>query len=121
MASTPPTLSQNRIVTPILLGTALLLGIFLLKPTYAAYIEKKAIISTLSQDASKLQSEYLSLKSIKDNIGSVVSPEKLNRIQKLAKKYDNSDIISAIMLSDYTKDTQAKLAPIVISSIAVNK
>jgi hypothetical protein len=64
-------------------------------------------------ETSKLQAEYDSLKAIKDNINTAVSPEKLERIQKLAKKYDNSEIISSIMLNDYTKET------IVISSISV--
>jgi hypothetical protein len=66
-------------------------------------------------ETSKLQAEYDSLKAIKDNINTAVSPEKLERIQKLAKKYDNSEIISSIMLNDYTKET------IVISSISVWK
>jgi hypothetical protein len=115
-----PTFSQNRIITPIVFGIAILFSVFLLKPTYASYIEKKSVISMLTQENMKLQSEYTMLKSIQDNIGSVVSQERLTRIEKLTKKYDNSEVISAVMLSNYTKNTPDKLAPIVINSVSVN-
>lgn len=118
---TTPSGSQNRIIAPICLGIALLCGIFFLKPWYAAYIENKAIISGIEKEQEKLTAEYASLKAIKDNIWSVLSPEKLERIQKLAKKYDNSDIMSNVMLNDFTKETENNSALISISSISVNK
>lgn len=113
--------SQNRILAPICLGIALLCGIMILKPSYATYIENKSVISSLEKEQAKLTQEYESLKAIKDNIGSVLSPEKLERIQKLAKKYDTSDIMSTVLLNNFTKDSANESALISISSISVSK
>ncbi len=113
--------SENRITAPICLGIALLLGIFFLKPSYATYIENTSIVSSLEKEQTKLTAEYESLKAVKDNIGSVLSLDKLERIQKLAKKYDNSDIMSSVMLNNFTKDSLSESALIIISSISVNK
>lgn len=112
--------SQNRIIAPICLGLALLFGILLLKPTYASYIDKNAVIAGLDREQVKLSVEYESLKAIKDNIGSTLSPEKLKRIEKLSKKFDNSDIMSTVLMNSFTKDSENESAIISISSISVN-
>lgn len=113
--------SQNRIIAPICLGIALLFGIVFLKPTYASYVEKQAVIASLDRDHVKLNVEYDNLKAIKDNIGSLLSPEKLARIEKLSKKFDTSDIMSTVLLNNYTKDSENESALISIASISVNQ
>lgn len=113
--------SQNRIIAPICLGIALLFGIVFLKPTYASYVEKQAVIASLDREHVKLNVEYDNLKAIKDNIGSLLSPEKLARIEKLSKKFDTSDIMSTVLLNNYTKDSENESALISIASISVNQ
>ncbi len=113
--------SQNRILAPICLGIALLCAIVFLKPTYATYIENKSVLSSLEKEQERLTTEYESLKAIKENVGSLLSPEKLERIQKLAKKYDTSDIMSTVLLNNFTKDSANESALISISSISVGK
>lgn len=113
--------SQNRIIAPICLGIALLFGIVFLKPTYASYVEKQAVIASLDRDHVKLNVEYDNLKAIKDNIGSLLSPEKLARIEKLSKKFDTSDIMSTVLLNNYTKDSENESALISIGAISVNQ
>ena len=65
--------------------------------------------------------EYDALKSINNNTGSDLSMLERNRIKKIAKKYNTSDIMSVVMLNDFTKDTAISTAPIMISSININK
>ena len=113
--------TYNRIIAPICLGVALLIGILFLRPLYASYIEDTSILSSLEKNRETLTTEYDGLKAIKDNIWSAVSRERLDRIQKLAKKYDTSEIMSAVMLSDFTKDSADATARITIGSITVGK
>lgn len=113
--------SQNRIIAPICLGLTLLLGIFFLRPAYATYIEKKSILASLQREHTNLDSELIALNAIKNNIASVLTPEKLAKIEKLSKKYDSTEVMSIVMLNDFTKDTQERRAPIEIASISVSK
>lgn len=60
--------THNRIIAPICLGVALLIGILFLRPLYASYIEDTSILSSLEKNRETLTTEYDGLKAIKDNI-----------------------------------------------------
>ncbi len=113
--------THNRIIAPICLGVALILGILFLRPLYASYIEDSSVLSSLEKNRMNLTTEYDGLMTIKHKIWSNISQERRDRIDKLEKKYDTSEIMSAVMLSDFTKDSTDGSARIVIGSINVWK
>lgn len=119
--NTMQNVSQNRIIAPICFGVALLIGIIFLRPLYTSYIEKTASHASLEKTRIELIQEHDILKSISNGTGSTLSALEKNRITKITKKYNTSNIMSVVMLNDFTKDTLSGIAPITISSINISK
>lgn len=113
-------IAKSHIFTPIIFGVALLVAVLALRPVYMTYVEKNVRIQSLEKDYAKLESELNILKNIKENMSGALSPEKQARIVKLQKPFSTSDIMSIVMLSNYTKSTAAEPAAITISSVSVN-
>ena len=96
--------SRNRIIAPIYFGVGLLIAIFFLRPAYAEYIEKAVIKKQVESQKVTLSTELTSLKNIQDNIDTILSQDKIDIINKLAKKFNVSDIMSVVLFNEYTKD-----------------
>jgi hypothetical protein len=111
--------TTHKTAAPILFGVALLIGIFGLRPAYATYIEQNVMKQSLEKSYTNLETEYNTLKAIKENMSSTLSPEKQARITKLAKPFNTSDIMSTVMLSNYTKSSGGLPAEITLSNVSV--
>jgi hypothetical protein len=110
-------MTRNRIVAPIILGIAILLAILITRPIYMSYIEKKATTLKLENDYKNLSSEYESLLAIKNNTrADTISAQ----VEKISKKIDRADLMSTIMLNDYTKESLESGTRITISSMSLS-
>jgi hypothetical protein len=72
----------------------------------------------LEKEETAVTTELNALNIIKER---KFSPEKQAHIEKLARKFDTSDIMSIVMLNDFTKDTANGSATILVSSVNVGK
>ena len=114
-------LRESRVFAPICLGVAILIGVIFLRPLYIEYIDHTTTLSTLEKSVEKVQAEHASLVAIKNKYASGTTSDLSLRVKKLTKKYNTSDIMQIVMLSDFTKSTVAQTVPIKISSITVGK
>lgn len=98
------TYQSTRIYAPIIIGISIFFTIFGLKPLYTTYMD-----TTMQSDAvesSKLAKEKNldDLIAMKQSFESATgSTELAEKVKKLASKWSEADILSSIMLSDYTK------------------
>lgn len=114
--------TRNRIIAPIIIAVSLIGAIIFVKPLYADYIIKNAEYlqaqKTLEEKKTKLETLTNLKKSIKTSSGSVAS---IDKIKKLEKPWNSSDVIQAVMLNDFTKSKSNNPAAINVASISVNK
>ncbi len=114
-------LLQNRAIAPILIGMTIIIGVLVLKPLYSEYIEKTTLLSSLENDTSKKQKDYVALLAIKERGNSGSTDDLSLRVKKIWKKWNTSDIMQVVMLNDYTNGGIGNPARISISSISTSE
>jgi NH3-dependent NAD+ synthetase len=97
--------ASSRIWAPVFLGVALLLALLVVKPLYSEYIDKSSTLALLVKQTEKTKSEYEALLKIKERTASGTSDDLSLRVKKLGKKWNTSDIMEIVMLSDFTRPT----------------
>lgn len=112
---------SSRIWAPIFLGIALLVAVIGAKPLYTEYIDKSSTLALMLKESEKVQAEYDALITIKNKSLSGNTDDLSLRVKKLGKKWNTSDIMEIVMLSDYTRPTVGQWARIKISSIVVDE
>lgn len=112
---------SNRIYSPILLALTLLVGIFLVRPLYTEYMDTKTEKLTVENLKTESQKELDSLIALQASFAASGSTELTEKARKLDKKWNEAEIMSAVMLNDYTKGSTYIPAPIAISSISLNE
>ena len=113
--------ASSRIWAPVFLWVALLLALLVVKPLYSEYIDKSSTLALLVKQTEKTKSEYDALLKIKEKTASGTSDDLSLRVKKLGKKWNTSDVMEIVMLSDFTRPTVGQWARISISSIAVDE
>ena len=113
--------ASSRIFAPVFLGVALLVAIVVVKPLYSEYIDKSSTLSLLAKETEKTESEHQALLKIKEKTASGNIDDLALRVKKLGKKWNTSDIMEIVMLSDFTRPTVGQSARIRISSISVDE
>ncbi len=115
--------STNRIYAPILVGIALLIGIFGVRPLYETYLDTETEYARLVNIKSQREATLAELQEMQKNLSQTTTwaTELAKRIGKLSKKWDPGDVMAAVMLNDYTKTNAFTTANITIGSIAVDK
>lgn len=116
-----PITPSPRIYTPIALGLAIILAVVVLRPLYLNSIDHSATLATKKQELNSKETAYNSLLAIKNKTNSGSTDEIKATVKKLGKKFDTSSVMEIVMLNDFTRSTIGQVAPISISSIAVNK
>lgn len=76
-------LLQNRAIAPILIGMTIIIGVLVLKPLYSEYIEKTTLLSSLENDTSKKQKDYVALLAIKERGNSGSTDDLSLRVKKI--------------------------------------
>lgn len=111
----------NRIYVPVILALGLIWAIFVLRPAYTSYIDtdtKKVDLTTKQNDMQKNLDALISLQT---SINSSGSSEIAEKVRKLNQGWDEAKIMTAIMLSDYTKWNDIVPPSISISTISIDK
>ena len=111
----------NRIYVPIILALGLMWAIFVLRPMYTNFMDtdtKKADLTTTQSDRQKNLDALISLQT---SINSSWSSEIAEKVRKLNQGWDEAKIMTAIMLTDYTKWNGITPASINISTISIDK
>ncbi len=115
--------TKNRIIAPIIIGVSIIIALFFLKPMYSEYISKNAEFIQSQKNLDEKKDKLQTLLKLKDSFkAGSWADDSLKKIQKLQKKWDNSDVIQSIMLNKFTKITAGtNTSSISVSSIAVSK
>lgn len=111
----------TRIYAPIFIAVSIIFVLLILKPAYHKYMDSMVQLQSLeSLKASKQKEldERIAIKNIIDT--STGSIHLVDRINKLTKVWNEADILSSIMLNEYTQSTAFSPAPISVGSIAID-
>lgn len=116
------TIQKNKTFAPIILGIAILLAFFWIFPTFSKYNDNSASLSNIESNLANKQAEFDKLKKIEADVQSENSPNSAF-IKKISQDFVSTDILSAIMINNYT---QPKLwvqagAPIMITNISLDR
>ncbi len=113
--------NTNRIYTPIVFALALIIGVVLLRPAYTNYMDARTQESASSKLQAERQKELTALAALQTSFSSSGTTALTEKVKKLNKKWNEAQIMSEVMLTDYTKGSEYAPAPILISSIALDK
>lgn len=113
----------TRIYAPIIIGIAILLWIFVTKPLYESYlvtvVEKNTLKKTL-EEKEKVKNTLQDMKQQleRQGTGMTTMTEKVNR---LSKKWDSADVMSTVMLNQFTLSNTLTSPRITIGNITTGK
>jgi hypothetical protein len=113
--------NTNRIYTPIVFAVALIIGVVLLRPAYTSYMDARTQEATSVRLQAERQKELSALTALQTSFSSSGTSALTERVKKLNKKWNEAGIMSEVMLTDYTKGSEFAAAPILISSVALDK
>lgn len=111
----------NRVYAPILLSITLILGMFMLKPAYTEYLAKQTQLATIEKQKAEKKLLLESLTAVQKSFSESGSSEMIEKVRKLDQKFDVSNIMSVVMLNDYTRPNAISKPKISIASISVDK
>ncbi len=112
---------QNRVLAPIILAITIVVAILILRPVYAWFIEKNALIT---QNISTLESRttvYNKLLEIRAMFDSGATSDLQKKVDQLDRKFNVSDIMETVMLNLFTKANLSEEPKISIGTISVSK
>jgi hypothetical protein len=115
------TSQSTRIYAPIIIGVSIFLTIFGLRPLYTSYMDTTIAAKSIELSKVTKQKTLDDLTLMKESFENATgSTELTEKVKKLASKWNEADILSSIMLSDFTKGTELTPAPITITSITLD-
>ena len=114
-------LQYSRVYAPILVAVSILIGLYVLRPSYMNYLSAETNVATAQRMQTTKQNVLNELETMKKTFSASGNSLLAQKIAKLNKKWDSGDIMSAIMLNNYTKGSPIATAPINIGSIVVDK
>ena len=116
-------LNANRVYAPLLLGITILIGIFIAKPMYESYMSKQIQYASLQNQKIDKQKILTDLERMQRSFtaNNTWSTEFVQKVNKLWKKWDTTDVLSAVMLNEFTTATTLAPSRITIGDIVVNK
>ncbi len=116
------TLQKNRVYAPIILGIAICIAIFFTRPAFSGYTESKALLATAKSEVEKVQVERDALRANAEKISDPNS-DLSKKVAKIARDFNPSEIIEAIMINRFT--IKNELSPqswaIVVKDIKLDK
>lgn len=108
--------SKNNTYAPLILGIAILWAIFWCVPTFNTYSQNQTELTTVQQQKEQKQSEENLLNTLKEK------NENNPFIEKVSKKFVESEILNAVMINDFTQSKWVQIRPrITISNIALDR
>lgn len=116
--------NHNRIYAPILVGLILLVGIFVTRPLYETYMNRESLYSQIEKQKAEKESVLRDLQTLQKTFVQNVSTgssETMKKIKKIWKKWDTSDIMSSVMLNEFTRATSFSDARVSIGGISVDQ
>lgn len=113
--------TYNHIYGPILIGISLILGIFVLRPLYTNYLDQQVERTSVEKSQESKQKMLDELIAMQKAFASSGVTDLSEKVKKLNQKFDTSNIMSVIMLNNYTKPTALSQPRISIASISVDK
>jgi ABC-type dipeptide/oligopeptide/nickel transport system permease component len=111
---------NKKIYTPIILALTLFLTFFVMKPLYTDYTQKQSELQKTQKDLESYKKKMELLMSLKTQISSWAQSDIWEKVKKMGSSWNPGQIMSTIMISEYTKPTGLGTAPITIGSISVN-
>lgn len=113
---------HNRVYAPILLGVSILLFIFVLRPLYTDYLSKETQLASVEKTKSEKQASLDKLIAIQKAFATGSgSTEIVEKVKKIDQKFDTSNIMSTVMLNDFTRSGVSGRPRVAISTISVDK
>jgi hypothetical protein len=112
----------TRIYAPIFIAIAIIFSIFWLKPIYTQYMDTRweiAQIKSAKEEKQRNLDALVSLKQLLEN--STDQTELTEKVKKLSNTWVEADILSSIMLNQYTRWTDFVSPPISINSITIDE
>lgn len=95
---------HNRVYAPILLGVSLILFMFVLKPLYTNYLSKETALAIVEKSETEKQASLDKLVALQKAFATGSgSTEIVEKVKKIDQKFDTSNIMSTVMLNDYTR------------------
>ncbi len=117
----PQNPQYNRVYARMLIGIALILGIFIMKPLYTDYLNREVKIATIEREKADKKKVLDGLIAMQKTFAASGVTDISAKVAKLNQKFDTSNIMSAVMLNDYTRPVVWTPSRIAISSIAIDK
>ena len=113
--------NTNRIYTPIVFAIALIIGVALLRPAYTNYMDARTEQASSVRIQAERQKELTALTDLQASFSSSGTTALTERVKKLNKKWNEAAVMSEVMLTEFTKWSEFVWAPILISSISLDK
>jgi hypothetical protein len=111
----------NRVYAPIIIGITVLFAIFVLKPIYTDYLDTSTGLIRIEADQKAKEEKLKSLLAMKEEVSKSGSGELALKVKKINQKWDTSEIMKRIMLTDYSRSTSLAPTRISIGSISVTR
>jgi hypothetical protein len=114
--------NYNRVFAPILLGITLLLGIIILRPAYFSYLDASIRYKNQLNIKDQKQKQLNVLNTFRESfLASGSTNDIQQKIKKIDQKWDSANIMSAIVMNDFTRWTSVLAPHIAVGAISVNK
>lgn len=115
--------NTQRIYIPILLGITLLFGIFVTRPLYENYMNKEIEYAKIQKSYTEGEQQLKNLQTMQKSfaLNSSWSTDIVKKVNKIGKKWDSAEVISAVMLNEFTLTNSFTTARINIGWITVDK
>ncbi len=114
------TIKKNRVYAPIIIGITLFLVTLVLYPLYMSHVDATIEIAWLEKIKSEKQVKIDELKKMQALFASSGSTDITQKVKKYNHTLDTSDIMEAVMLNHYTKESSLSPASINIGSISID-
>jgi hypothetical protein len=118
-----PSLSTTRIYAPVILGITILLGLFITRPMYETFLSENIQYGSLENKKSEKEKVLADLVKMQKTFssGSTWTTDLVEKVNKLWKKWDTSEVMSVVMLNQFTMSNAITTPPISIGSISVDR
>lgn len=117
------TLNKNKIYAPIITGVAILVAIMAAAPAYSSFNESSLELTSVEATRDTAQVNLAKLQSQSEKIADPNSTLSQN-VTKIAKDFNSSEIIEAVMVNNFTIPSAASMAgtpSISIENITLDK
>ncbi len=95
---------------------------FVLKPLYTNYLSKKTALAIVEKSETEKQASLDKLVALQKAFATGSgSTEIVEKVKKIDQKFDTSNIMSTVMLNDYTRAWEWGRPRVAISSVSVDK